>query len=259
MPAGDEDSWAINAEFWVKIIRERLDRFRTELTDEVVLDALGPCEGLRVLDAGCGEGYLARELARRGAKVTGLDTSSALINAGRGEAERLGLTVEHYVASIESIPGRDHTFDAVVCNHVMTGVNDPAAALKEIGRVTKPRGRIVILMLHPCFYTGNTAGRGGRDLTPDVYFGVRSMAQPFNVAGIKSARRSAEHIVATRALHQRPTRRRLRTDRTVRTTSERRTATRPVVERELHQAAVPAAAGRTSVTPPSPRYQQKVR
>jgi SAM-dependent methyltransferase len=152
----------------------------------VVLDALGPCEGLRVLDAGCGEGYLARELARRGSKVTGLDTSSALINAGRGEAERLGLTVEHYVASIESIPGRDHTFDAVVCNHVMTGVNDPAAALKEIGRVTKPRGRIVILMLHPCFYTGNTAGRGGRDLTPDVYFGVRSMAQPFNVAGIKS-------------------------------------------------------------------------
>jgi 2-polyprenyl-3-methyl-5-hydroxy-6-metoxy-1,4-benzoquinol methylase len=183
---GDQDSYAINAEFWVRIIRERLDRFRTELTDEVVLETIGSCGGLRVLDAGCGEGYLTRELARRGAVATGLDTCQALIDAARAEADRLGLTVDHYVAGVQLIPEKDHTFDVVVCNHLITSVSDPVPALKEIGRVTKSGGRIVILMLHPCFYAGNMDGRGARDLTPAVYFSTRVVAQQFKVAGMNS-------------------------------------------------------------------------
>ncbi|MGH3377211.1 MAG: class I SAM-dependent methyltransferase [Actinoallomurus sp.] len=58
-------------------MRERRDRYRTELTDAAVLDAVGPCAGWKVLDAGCGEGYLARSLASRGAEVIGVDVSRA--------------------------------------------------------------------------------------------------------------------------------------------------------------------------------------
>jgi len=54
--------------FWLRIIREHRDRYRTELTDPAILDAIGDAAGLDILDAGCGEGYMARELASLGAR-----------------------------------------------------------------------------------------------------------------------------------------------------------------------------------------------
>src|SRR5207237_8782987 len=68
--------WERNAEFWIRIIRERLDPFRTEVTDAAVLRALGPCADRSVLDAGCGEGYLTRRLAGRGAAAVGVDRAA---------------------------------------------------------------------------------------------------------------------------------------------------------------------------------------
>jgi 2-polyprenyl-3-methyl-5-hydroxy-6-metoxy-1,4-benzoquinol methylase len=104
------DPYADNSAFWVRIIREKLDRYRTELTDEAVLSAIGPLKDQTVLDGGCGEGYLSRELANRGAIVTGLDVSPSLIFAAREECDRLGLKINHYVASLNSIPEIEGTF-----------------------------------------------------------------------------------------------------------------------------------------------------
>src|SRR5207248_9809433 len=59
--------WDQNASFWVQIIRENRDKYRTELTDPAMLQAIGRPEALAVLYAGCGEGYLARILAQTGA------------------------------------------------------------------------------------------------------------------------------------------------------------------------------------------------
>jgi 2-polyprenyl-3-methyl-5-hydroxy-6-metoxy-1,4-benzoquinol methylase len=74
--------WDANARFWLRIIREHRDRYRAELTDAAVLDAVGDPAGLDVLDAGCGEGYMARELASRGARhVTGIDASGEMVKA----------------------------------------------------------------------------------------------------------------------------------------------------------------------------------
>lgn len=186
MTPGDQDSYAANAEFWIRIVREKLDSYRTELTDSAVLEAIGPCAGLTVLDGGCGEGYISRHLALKSATVCGIDTSSALITAAQEERDRLGLTVDYHVASLDAIPYADQTFDIVVCNHVMNDVQDPEAILKEIGRVTKPGGRAVFLMLHPCFYAAHTE----RDLTGGIpasaYFRTRVIHQKFNVAGIES-------------------------------------------------------------------------
>jgi SAM-dependent methyltransferase len=71
-----------NAEFRLRIIRQHRDRYRTELTDPAVLDAIGDVADLDILDAGCGEGYMTRELASRGAhQVNGIDTSRELVKA----------------------------------------------------------------------------------------------------------------------------------------------------------------------------------
>ncbi len=180
------DTYAANSEFWVRIIREDLDRYRTELTDAAVLSAIGEVDGKSVLDGGCGEGYLSRAIVRRGATVTGLDLSGSLIREASSEADRLDLKIKHYVASLDSIPEDDATFDAVVCSHVMTDVVDAAAALKEIGRVTAPGGRLVVLMLHPCFYTAHAERDASGTISVARYFSTRSISQEFKVAGISS-------------------------------------------------------------------------
>ena len=180
------DTYARNADFWVKIIREGLDRYRTELTDQAVLDAVGDVEGLDVLDAGCGEGYMSRLLAKRGARAAGVDVSDSLIEYARvhEDAERLG--VRYNVAGLEDLPYEDESFDLAICNHVLSDVRDPAAAIRELGRVLRPSGRIVILMLHPCFYTAHAERDSTGSIPVETYFSERSVDQPFVVAGIES-------------------------------------------------------------------------
>jgi len=183
---GDQDAYAGNAEFWVTIIRERLDRYRTELTDAAVLDAIGPCNGRVILDGGCGEGYLSRFLVGRDATAYGIDTSPALIAAAEEERDRLGLSIEYQVASLESIPYPDKTFDVVVCNHVINDVSNPEAAFKDMSRVTKSGGRLVLLTLHPCFYTAHAKRDATGSIPVGTYFSTRTIQQRFNVAGFES-------------------------------------------------------------------------
>lgn len=180
-------SYTANADFWIKIIRENLDRYRLGLTNPAVLDACGDVAGLRVLDGGCAEGYMSRELARRGARVTGVDTCAPLVDAAVSAAEAEGWSATFGLCSLDDLPGRGSRYDLVVLNHVVQDIPDPAPAFKEIGRVTKPGGRVVIMMLHPAFYSAH-AERTAADQPPAPadYFSVRTVRQPFVVAGIES-------------------------------------------------------------------------
>jgi len=180
------DTYAGNAGFWVTIIREQLDRYRIELTDPAVLAAVGDCAGHRILDGGCGEGYMSRALAARGATVTGLDISDSLIDTARSHELTAKLDVTYYVASLEKIPEADCTFDVAVCNHVISDVVDPRGAFKELGRIIKPGGRLVILMLHPCFYTAHSERDPHGNLPVTDYFSARRVDQTFKVAGLVS-------------------------------------------------------------------------
>jgi 2-polyprenyl-3-methyl-5-hydroxy-6-metoxy-1,4-benzoquinol methylase len=179
--------WRDNAAFWVQIIQERRDRYRTELTDQAVFDAIGPCNGLTVLDAGCGEGYMSREIVRRGAKqVAGVDKSQPLIDAAMAAApQQPGLSFK--VADVVRLPFEAGTFDVVLANHLMNDLADITEPIQEFARVLTPAGRLVILMLHPCFY-GHRAERQEirRHLAVDEYYSPRAIEQHFEVDGIVS-------------------------------------------------------------------------
>ncbi len=179
--------WEGNAEFWVRIIRERRDRYRTELTDEAALTAIGACGGLDVLDAGCGEGYMTRLLAERGARrVTGADKSPALIAAAR--AASAGLPAAHFTeADVADLPFGSESFDLALVNHLLNDLPDIVGPVSELVRVLRPGGRLVILMLHPCFY-GHRAERQEirRPLPVADYFAPRVIEQRFEVDGIVS-------------------------------------------------------------------------
>lgn len=180
-------SYTENSEFWVKIIREQLDRYRSELTDNVVLEAIGPSDGLTILDAGCGEGYLSRLLAQQGAKVTGIDSCAALVQSARRFAAFTELDVSYYTGTVDELPIADGQCDVVVCNHLLNDLEALSGPFQEFARVTREGGRLVILMLHPCFYGAHGERAKPRTYpTPDEYFRTRTISQEFKVAGIVS-------------------------------------------------------------------------
>ncbi|MDQ2812896.1 MAG: methyltransferase domain-containing protein [Actinomycetota bacterium] len=179
--------WEGNAEFWVRIIREHRDRYRTELTDKAMLAAIGPCPGLDVLDAGCGEGYLTREIADLGSRqVAGVDKSRALI-AAAGVASAGQPAVRFREGDLAALPFGDDSFDLAVVNHVFNDLPDIVGPVGELARVLRPGSRLVILMLHPCFY-GHRAERQEirRTLPVADYFAQRVIEQRFEVDGIVS-------------------------------------------------------------------------
>jgi len=175
-----------NADFWVQIIRGNRDRYRTELTNPALLDALGPLNGIRVLDAGCGEGYLTRKLASSGANALGVDSSRNLIDAASHLVPSGASSPAFEVQDVHDLRLDNDSFDLVVCNHLMNDLPDPTIPIREFSRVLKPGGRLAVLMLHPCFYSDRLS-RGGDDQGPGLaYFSPRRISQKFNVDGITS-------------------------------------------------------------------------
>ena len=180
------NSYEQNAGFWVQIIRGNRDRYRTELTNSALLDSLGPVNGMRVLDAGCGEGYLARQLASSGASALGVDSSRNLIDAARHLVPSGASSPAFEVQDVNDLRLDSDSFDLVVCNHLMNDLPDPTGPIREFSRVLRPGGRLAVLMLHPCFYS-DRASRGDDDQGPGLaYFSARKISQKFNVDGITS-------------------------------------------------------------------------
>lgn len=121
----------------------------TEAIEHRLLGALlGDVAGRAVLDAGCGDGTLALELARRGAFVTGVDADGDMIAVARAAAGAAGLVVggaaRFEAGRIEALPFPEASFDAVVAVTVLCLLSDPARAMAEMARVLKPGGILVV-------------------------------------------------------------------------------------------------------------------
>jgi SAM-dependent methyltransferase len=180
------ERWDRNAEFWIRIIRHRLDPFRSQLTDAEILRAIGPCGDAVILDAGCGEGYMSRALAKKAAAVVGLDRSTRLVRAAVEERGGDGRSPSFAVGDLAALPFADSTFDVVLCNHSLNDVRSLRRPFSEFARVLKRGGRLVVLMLHPCFYGGRDDQGNRVEVPVEQYFSVRRMEQKFSVAGFLS-------------------------------------------------------------------------
>src|SRR5437899_4296249 len=113
---------------------------------EAVVESLGVNPGLKVLDLGCGDGTTALPAARRGADVLGVDIARNLVEAGNRRAQEHGLTnLRFQEGDACNLSGlADDMFDLVVSIFGAMFAPKPFDVAKEMVRVTRPRGRIVM-------------------------------------------------------------------------------------------------------------------
>lgn len=100
--------------------------------------------GADVLEVAPGPGYLALELARRGAHVTGVDISRTMVEIATRHAAESGVQVDFQRGDVTSLPFADGSFDLVVCQAAFKNFLHPVQALNEMHRVLRPGGLAVI-------------------------------------------------------------------------------------------------------------------
>jgi 2-polyprenyl-6-hydroxyphenyl methylase/3-demethylubiquinone-9 3-methyltransferase len=96
--------------------------------------------GLRVVDIGCGGGFLAEEFAALGCQVTGVDPSPASVGAARAHAAGRDLHIGYRVGAGEELPFPDAAFGVACCCDVLEHVSDPDRVISETARVLRPGG-----------------------------------------------------------------------------------------------------------------------
>ncbi len=109
-----------------------------------LLELIGAVRGLRALDMACGHGRISRELARRGAMVTGIDLSAGLLDKARDAEERQPLGITYLLSDVTSaatLPGE--SFDVVACHFGLSDIDDLDGALATVARALVPGGSFV--------------------------------------------------------------------------------------------------------------------
>ena len=121
------------------------------------------------LDVGCGEGRVSRVLKECGYRVTAIDPVEKLVSA----SEQAGSADAYRIAAAADLPFENCSFDLVVAYNVLMDVEDVPAALKEMTRVLRPSGTLVISIVHPFADRGRFAGpdANGPFVLQKSYFG----------------------------------------------------------------------------------------
>jgi len=143
--------WDDSADAWDHFVESGLDYHRVELHGPALLDACRPVHGCKVLDLGCGQGWFSRQLASRGAVVTGVDWSARLVEHARRHEARAPLGVAFEVMDAAQVASRfgAGSFDlATGCMSIMD-MPDPGEVLKAARAVVRPGGRVVFSVPQP--------------------------------------------------------------------------------------------------------------
>jgi 2-polyprenyl-3-methyl-5-hydroxy-6-metoxy-1,4-benzoquinol methylase len=162
-------SWETNAAAWTQAVREQQIESRRAGTDAAILAAVAATEPQRVLDVGCGEGWLARALSVRGMDVVGVDGSTPLIE--RAQAYGGGtFRVMNYAQIVDDPTVLDGSYDAVVCNFALLG-QEIAPLLGALRSVLSPGGALCIQTVHPFTACSDQAYRDGWRTETFAHFG----------------------------------------------------------------------------------------
>ncbi len=110
-----QHSWEANAAAWTQVVRLRKIESRRVATDAAIVRLIQQYDAKRLLEVGCGEGWLARQLSKPGIEIVGIDGSQELIARAQelGGGEFLELSYSQAIAHPQLLRG---SYDAIVCN-----------------------------------------------------------------------------------------------------------------------------------------------
>jgi 2-polyprenyl-3-methyl-5-hydroxy-6-metoxy-1,4-benzoquinol methylase len=160
-PFSDEkivQSWMNNASPWTKAVRDKEIESRKLATDKAILDAVMARSPRTALDIGCGEGWLARELASRGIQVTGVDVVPELIDKAREAGGG-----DFRVASYEDIAAGKLSIkvDAAIANFSLIGKEVVESLIAAIPQLLASGGALLIQTPHPLMASADQPYREG--------------------------------------------------------------------------------------------------
>ncbi len=169
------DSWTANADAWTATVRGGGIASRRLATDAAIVDAVMAAPPGRVLDVGCGEGWLCRALAARGVDAVGIDGAAPLVAAARAAG---GGRFEHlvYADAPERLAALG-TFDTVVCNFALLDEDVPPLLAALAARLS-PGGRLLVQTVHPWTACGDGDYRDGWRLETFTGFGSQPFPEP---------------------------------------------------------------------------------
>ena len=134
----------IDPELYARWRKSYLGALTERIEEDAIFQLAGDLAGKRVLDLGCGDGTYSIAAFQRGAHVTGVDISSAMLDSAQRRAAAIGASVEWRQASAESIPYDSGTFDIVLAVTILCFVKNPLQVVQEVSRVMRPGGSFVI-------------------------------------------------------------------------------------------------------------------
>lgn len=137
------EGWKEHSGAWITAVRTRRIASRIGVTDAAVIAAVLDQHPARVLDLGCGEGWLARRLAALGIAVTGIDAAPELVAAAQAAGG------DFRVADYGALPSDLGCFDLAVSNFALLGSESVERLLRALPEFLQPGGRLVVQTLHP--------------------------------------------------------------------------------------------------------------
>jgi 2-polyprenyl-3-methyl-5-hydroxy-6-metoxy-1,4-benzoquinol methylase len=141
-------SWQVNANNWIAVVEANGIESRSLATNEAIINAVCAADPVSILDIGCGEGWLAKELFDKGFEVTGIDIVPELIEKAKQKTPghffvaSYGDLYNHKIEFLKS-------FDAVVINFALIGKESTENLLGSLPGYLTPKGKLFIQTLHP--------------------------------------------------------------------------------------------------------------
>ncbi len=119
-----------------------------------LLELVGTIQTEHICDLACGQYWISRELARRGAQVTGLDQAPQLLSLGRRYEEQEPLGIQYVEGDAQNaLPLSDSSFAGCVCVMALTNIPDLQATVQTVRRILQSGGWFAFVIPHPCFET----------------------------------------------------------------------------------------------------------
>ena len=146
------ESWDRAAAAFDRAVASGLDYYRTEFFGPAQVELCGDVNGMRLIDVGCGSGYFAREMAQRGARVTGIDISPRMIALAERHETEAPLGIAYRVGDAADIASHAGvaSFDMATSCMALQDMPNAAAVLRGVHAILRPSGRFVASITHPC-------------------------------------------------------------------------------------------------------------